>query len=78
MMRELADVNRRPLSTIFERSWGSEEVLEDCKKAKSYFLEGGSSNLQAGQPHLQPWGDDEQINLRAISLMYGVKEGDWK
>lgn len=37
VLRELADVNRRLLSTIFERLWGSEDVLEDCEKAKVLF-----------------------------------------
>lgn len=37
VLRELADVNRRPPPTILERSCGSEEVLEDCKKAKVLF-----------------------------------------
>jgi len=37
VLRELADVNRRLLSTVFERSWGSEDVLDDSKKAKVLF-----------------------------------------
>jgi len=33
MLRELADVTAEPLSTIFERSWRTEEVPEDWRKA---------------------------------------------
>lgn len=49
-----------------------------ARKQKSYFQEGGSSKLWAGQPHLESWGSDEQKNLGTISLTYGVKEGDWE
>lgn len=59
MPRELADVIARPLWINFEQSWQLQEVPEDCKKSKCYsYLEegqGGSRELQANQPHLDPW-----------------------
>lgn len=53
----MADIIARPLMVIFERSWQSEEVLEDQKKAKCHL------SLQKGQegvprqllPHLNFW-----------------------
>jgi len=33
VLRELVDVVAEPLSTIFERSWRTGEVPEDCRKA---------------------------------------------
>lgn len=46
--------------------------LRTARKQKSYF-QGGSSKLRAGQPHLQSWGGDEQINPGTISFRYRVK-----
>lgn len=59
MHRELADVVARPLWISFGQSWQLQEVPEDCRKSKCYsYLEGeqgGSRQLQANQPHLDPW-----------------------
>lgn len=74
----MADVNGRPLSTIFLKGHGDQRrFLRTARKQKSYILE-EPSKLQAVQPDLQPWEGDEQINLGTISLTHGVKQGDWE
>jgi len=63
VLRELADDTAEPPSIIFERSWRTGEVPEDCRKASVTPVfkkgqEGGPRELQAGQPHLHPRKDD--------------------
>jgi len=64
VLRELADVIAEPLSIIFEMTWRTGEVPEDCRKASVTPIfkkrQGGRPRkLRASQPHLHPWKGDE-------------------
>ena len=67
VLMSLADVIVRPLSITFEGFWGVGEVPEDWRKANNRSSleegqEGGPRELQASQPHLDPWEDGGAAN----------------
>lgn len=51
-LRELFDVTERPLSIIFERTWSSEKISEDWKKADMtpIFSKGKEETLGSYRP----------------------------
>lgn len=66
---ELDNVTVRPLSIFFERPWQSGGVSEDWNKANipPVFKKGHQvheGELQAGQPCLAIWEEDETCNPR--------------
>jgi len=80
VLRELAHNTAEPLSIIFESSWRTGEVPEDCRKASVTPIfkkghEGGPRELQASQPHLHPRKDDGAARSRGHHQASGGKEG---
>lgn len=77
---EVTTSARGVASIVCGRSWWLGEVFEDGKKANGTLLgggqEGGSRELRAGKPHINPWEghNKERIFLEAVFQIWDRKE----